>query len=514
MTRFQIRLIFILLFGVQLAGGLDAQITADSIPGMQVDSLYDEGSDSSYFQAYNWLGEKIKLNRFYTDSVWNYWNVHMQTIGDRFYFHNGNNGSPARSAFFMPHTEIGWYFGLEQNDLYKIKAEDLVFADSDQTLAQLSYNQGGLQSNSQTNVLFATSFAKHAMLSLQYNRNHEAGLYPRQKTRTTSIGIGLVIHPTARWTISGQALSNNIIQQENGGIADSSLYNDPIYSDRSVYPVHFSDALLDDRARDFQFRTSYQLISTANAQKGLRIGLSANRALRNYLYNDLSDAIDSSAYKGYLTPRGTAHFGCIDRQWIFGAFGQWSYASSPTQSGVLDLSISQHVHRIHNDQKKVEIDQILLQTKWLHEFNASWKINTNFNFSFLDQGGDYLIDLASTYKLKKNIQFSGSIARIKKHPSYVQNQFFVLDKLIYNNSFSPTTTQTLSIGVTFNSLGLSLSIMQNWIDRFIYFNSDFEFNQMEENQQIFGAKLRFRKKLVFYLQTMIFIFSMRAATNF
>ncbi len=255
-----------------------------------------------------WFVHGDSPERFVPDSVlqgfWRY-NPANQELFE--YAHLGNFGSPAYSLSYLPVLRRGFFAGLEQFELYRIRPEDARFYRSRYPFTELFYTQAG-QANSTILARFGYRFPGGLDLSVDYRLINQTGQYANQRARLENLCLaGRYESPDKRYTATFGYVNNKFKHQENGGLRDSTALDGPV-SFPATLPVRLSTAQTNHRHNELFWHHHFSPWADSSGFGG-RFSHRLTWRSEWYKFYDVSPAADSSFYGLFQTnDRGVRHF--------------------------------------------------------------------------------------------------------------------------------------------------------------------------------------------------------------
>jgi hypothetical protein len=268
--------------------------------------------DSSEAVVYDtvkvWYTQEDRPEKQVPDStLQGFWRYNPANQGLFEYGHLGNFGSPAYSLTYNPTLRRGFFTGLEQFELYRIRPSDLRFYQSRYPFTELFYTQAG-QANSTVQARFGHQFPGGLNLSVEYRLINQTGQYANQRARLENLCLGgRYESPDKRYVAYFGYVNNKFRHQENGGLQDPTDLDGPV-SFPATLPVQLSTAQTNHRHNELFWHHSFSPWSDSTGFGG-RIHHRLNWRSEWYKFHDVSPAQDSSFYGLFQTnDRGIRHF--------------------------------------------------------------------------------------------------------------------------------------------------------------------------------------------------------------
>lgn len=224
--------------------------------------------------------------------------------------HIGMPGSPARPVYFdLPYLE-GNHLGVHVYDSYIKRSKNLAFYFPDRPFADLAYLRGADQDDFVFDAVFSNTFSNGLNFSMEYQRIGQIGEYRNQRSRNTTLTMGLSYSWWKERIQSYFIFSNTGILQENsGGISSYDVFNDPRFNTRIGIEV-----LLSGSRTKFNVQ-EYELYNSLEAPFSTRFPLKLYNSLKisneNFLFFETpgqGGPINEQYFGPFLNdPRGIRH---------------------------------------------------------------------------------------------------------------------------------------------------------------------------------------------------------------
>ena len=304
-----------------------------------------------------------------------------------------------------------------------------------------------------------------------------------------------------RYNARGHIVTQDILNQENGGILDSFIPNfetgDPEFLDRSIFEVQFENAESMLRGKRFHLEHTYSLVKQNDsiAKNHLSFGHVISFEDKYYQYDQTaSNAFFGTAFKNSKLK---------DRATIENFYNQLQLNYSNNILGDLQFNISNTNFNYGYDKLVVLNGSTIINRLKGDVFAAGGKYHKQYKgFDLngeigLNISGDFdgnFIKAKAAFKLNDEIYANATINHSSKAPNY-NTLLYQSDYVAYNwqNSFSNIETQQLAFELNYKKLA-NINIDYSAITDYVYFKQDQTTLQISPFQN-FGTINYLRAKL-------------------
>jgi len=154
----------------------------------------------------------------------------------------GNIGEASYPLIFKPYQTSGFDFGRHSFDTYLFYPENITYYKPHRPFTVLYYVSG--KSKEQIfQITHSQSIAKGLYIGVDYRLTNSIGIYDRQQTNEYSLGLNFHFsRPEIRYRVRTNLTTNLLKVNENGGIADLSVFEDNKEQNRTLLQVNLTDA--------------------------------------------------------------------------------------------------------------------------------------------------------------------------------------------------------------------------------------------------------------------------------
>lgn len=399
-----------------------------------------------------------------------------------------NTANPARPLFFRPDVLKGYDFFPSAYKLYQRSGKNVRFMQPLSPLTEVSYLMGSKREQ-HLRVNFSRLVASRTIIGMDYGLINSPGYYKNHFADQNNFYL-TARHSTKnmRYGVAAWYFQNKLINKENGGITNDSIFENLIETDRRLYSVKLQDAQNKMKMSGFGFEHYFILLPPA---------------LHNY-------AGDTSTQKrNFQLGRITHRFEYIRNQWIYSERSPLEtfykpydivLDSSRTYDSTFQSAIINRVqwsslgYRIHKSPPPlhvyggIELVNILqsdsLNSQRYFQINPYGGVSINLlNSLFIDgkfklisgswAGGDLFLEGAVKQYFgtaERNLgNLFGKLLLANQSPSWFQ-QRYNSNHFRWDNNF--LDTRLLQVEGGYYIKGISAGVVYNLIDRPVYFGTE------------------------------------------
>lgn len=485
------------------SGGGSSMGRSDGTGGNQRDIEPD-----TFPMFFHFPGDKNKIYPFVDSSLTNDFHQHDPARKPTFeYFNLGFPGSPAYPLYFKPIQRKGFDVGLHAFDLYLLTADRVPAFSLKRAFTQTSFYQTGEQNDGFFGIQFSRNFAQGINFSIDYSRLNQVGNashFSNQKSRTSSLGINFWIKPEkGRYESYLIMAQNGILQRENGGIitlpdpgADffslslatvqlkngASEMKQQEFSIRQYFtilpqkpsPVTLDSALLNNLTDSLSLRARPVPTLKPDTLTGGYLKLAHRLGWKNSFYLFYDDALTENNINNYYKSFATDPRGLRNRIQANTLDNSLYIQTQIGKKWMVDVEagLSQQLHFLKLEPGDSTVHNLSLDGSASLKYSERLSLSGKANFQLLDNRGDYFISGDMKLGLGKWGNVILTAFNQLASPDLIQKQFFVSQRLIWENDFKKSLTTQLGgemdIGRFKSKLGLTLTV----IDNAMYYSTD------------------------------------------
>ena len=202
--------------------------------------------------------------------------------------------------------------GFRAKQFNYFKKEDVDYYHVPTPTTEVLY-RSGLEQGQVLDILFTTNFSKRLNVGISYKGLRSLGNYRRSLASSGNFRLSFKYEtPKGQYAIKGQAVNQDFLNQENGGLTDDSLIaflnNDPNFSgNRGRLDVNLNDAENTFEGKRLYFEQTFKLLSAKDSLdnkdfSNLKIGQSFTRDSKYYRFNQTTP---TEAVFGTVNTTGT-----------------------------------------------------------------------------------------------------------------------------------------------------------------------------------------------------------------
>ncbi len=379
----------------------------------------------------------------------------------------GNFGSATHSLLSIPDRHRGFYVGLDAFNPYMKWGDELPFYIVKKAFSELGAFIGSEQADEAYYAKFGQNYANGFALSVDYRRISQLGRlsqYSRQNTRNTALATGVRYQGAAgRYEGFFTFAANTIEQEDNGGVYQEpdtiNLGDNPSFS-LSSGAILLSAAKTRHQYRRWGYTHYYRLRKTRQ---------DSNRVDRKRVYkiaHDFFYSRDRYKFSAALEPTDTL-FGkwfpglAVDERGLrvfmkdFSVSNQFRIIThaaqkagkdgrpTPFRGDYLSVGIVHHRHQLYMEPSDTVINNLFLTGEWVLPLKDRLKLKAKAHLGLWDNAGDYLLSGSLKINLKKAGILTANLTSQLNSPSWIQSQFRVSQKRLWQNDFNKTLSNQL-----------------------------------------------------------------------
>lgn len=277
----------------------------------------------------------------------------------------GYSGSPVYSPHYFIPADAGWNPGFHAFDHYRKRFDDLLFVKNGMPITKLTYVQTPQVNQSIFDGYFSRRF-EDMSFALNHQRYNFTGDYLNQRSFNTIFHTGLTIDKE-RWLGYLLFASEVFDQSNNGGISSAEFYGNPVYENRSAFPVRFRNAASRDDTK--KGKAGMMLKTIRFGKYGVNTGIELDLEQRMISMN--SARPDSSGYFPDYTFRRQEGFNSFSKHRSFSPgvvleFSDSTHSSLQLRSTTgLNINSLQDISRQRNWQEFVQKGDLGFRSEYI-----------------------------------------------------------------------------------------------------------------------------------------------------
>jgi hypothetical protein len=383
---------------------------------------------------------------------------------------NGHLGMPS-SQLYITYQPKAIGFNMMplpyQNDM--ISADDVHYFQNKGPYACLTGIAGSKQEQA-FKLLFSNTFKNKLNITLAFNRYSGIGFYQKQQSFTNNFyTTSNYASKNGRVGYYTYVLYNKVKHQENGGIANDTLFLENVSVNKFLLPVNLSNAKREMRNTTFDFNPWFRLNKTEDSSTVLShfIDYQFNYSGNFTKYTDAAASSDGFYNVFYLDTVATldsSHWRTISN-----AFN-YALKINPINAK-LKLGYKNEINQVY---------QYLDSSFINNSVNAGLYISDKSYSGFAKASYIFNGPNASDYSLEINNRYSRTIGKIpfalnfnvnaeKRHADYMFNNW-VSNHYSWINHFSPTDKFQSTFSISTTDDRFSIGVVYQTIKNMIYFN--------------------------------------------
>lgn len=328
-------------------------------------------------------------------------------------------------------------------------------------------------------LLFSHSFKNKLNLSLGFNRYGTIGFYDHQQAYTNNFYTGSnFTAKNGRVGYYAYFLFNKVKHQENGGLANDSLFLENININKKLLPVNLTSARREFRRSNVNANTWFRLNKKEDSLTAFShfIDYTINYSGNYTKYFDLSSG-SNSYYPMYYTDTVSTN---DSTKWRTIA-NQVNYILKLNKLNTkVNLGYKHEYNQVHQYYDSVFSNQLINAGIFTKQKNYTAFVKGEYIFSGAN-ANDYLVEMNN----KLELHFPWSILKQgdnqlffylnldasveKRHPNFIYNHWFS-NHYQWQNSFSPIDKQQAKLSFSTSDNRFEVGFVFQNIKNYIYFN--------------------------------------------
>ena len=414
------------------------------------------------------------------------------------YFSTGNLGAKAHPFVWKPNNSLHLAMGINAYDLYNFDARNPQFLVSNRMIMHSLFSQGSDQKNLQIETKFAHEFKPDIHFYLDYKRISNTGIYTNQKGKHTILGSGFWID-RRRWDSFIHYTSNVNEEENNGGVSDLTVFNDPFNQIRTNIPVFLDEAKTRIQEKSVLVKNQFSPISELDAFK-----ISHQAFYQSKWFKYIDEDPNPAFYGGFhLDDRANRHF--IQDQQLENNI-HLEFANTYVTDSIFDqadavnsisFDISIVNHWIQQEPIHSRTNDLFFSGKIHRSLSKGYRLEGSANYGFLDALNSYQFQLDASKNWTSSFASTLSLSSVQHRPSLIESQFILFGQEQWQNQFDQISVHSAGGQFDFNKIKLQIGASFHRVNNFIYFDESVhprQFNQgINIGQIIIKQQLNWRK---------------------
>ena len=366
----------------------------------------------------------------------------------------GNPGSASYSIYPKISATNGFDHGLHQYDLYRLENDSLKYFDLNRPITNVFFSPGTSQQNFLVKAAFSRRFSKGITALIDYYRINQQGLYQDQKARHTVLGVGLWYKSkNGRFNSFFSYIGNALNEENNGGVSNETLFDDPNYAIRLSIPVTLSDANTRHETREYTLNNILRLNQPiSNNEYSLRHEFVYQIGTYKFADESTAGTNDASYYQEYLIDdRGLRFFLKNNRlENSFYMYSKWA------GFGDVRIGLTHAYNNLDLDITKESINNLFASFRSNVNLSKGIKLNGEAALGLMDYAGDFQIKGKLSIENKLGDVNVGVHFKRNKSP-LIASQLIINNQVFYQNEFTRPLSLDLFARLTVGQFNVSFS---------------------------------------------------------
>ncbi len=321
----------------------------------------------------------------------------------------GNLGAPYYSKYFTFERTLGFDYGRHERDAYLMDINEVKYYRCNVPFTDLYYMAGG-QGEQLFHVTHTRNFGKDFNIAIDFNKIVSEGYFQYMKTDYSDVTLsGWYKSKNARHSLFFAGIRSNMKQQENGGIANDTVFE--IEDPASALPLRDQALTNWDNWQGqiqqqllFGKQVSYQIDDTTAATYfAPRFALKHTIGYHKYYFQFEDPSFDRTYYNEIEIDTDTLR----DRTEVAGFYNRLSFGNSTFRNVSKDSIIKnpvlweiyglQQYHELSDQSGKIQFNNLIAG----FNFNARYLLDSALTFRL---NGAYDLE-EGTYEAKASLRF-------------------------------------------------------------------------------------------------------------
>lgn len=382
--------------------------------------------------------------------------------GKLFYQHLGNLGSAARPLFYeLPQLHAKLDFGFYDFAPYLKRRQNIKLYQTNKAFSKLAVVPGSNQQNFMLSALFSRPFKNNVQLTIDYSRIIQEGLYSSQATRLTNLAFVIAKKYESRdMIISYVSNANNAAH--NGGITSDTLFNQEFSNFRTRIPVALGGAQTRHANEEYAVNNYFKLSRFEGIS--FRHELAYERGSFKFFDESLNNE-ELIYYGNYATEdRGIRSF-LAYKKLETSLMGDLIWKGFNVSAG-----INYSYYSINQEATNYSVNDLSATGAISLQINDKMSIYSDAYIGLGSNIAEYKLYSRANIDLSEGMQFAASATLERYRPALIQQQAYINQIEIWNNSFSKPLRNTLQATIKLLDLGIAAEISQIAITNPIYYD--------------------------------------------
>ena len=443
-----------------------------------IDSLFPSNvSDTLNVKQFSFLGWLVGEDGEYElNTVHGTHNYHPLYDDSQVRNDLGNLGSADHTVLFSFDRSFGFHFRSSRRRYWK-SVHDRKLHISEKMFSNVQYTNGINRENYLV-ANFTRGFGELLNLGFRFNRNVSDGFYEGQRNVFTDMSVyGTFRSKDNRYKAVLIFDYSNLLAEENGGIANDTVFESNLTSGRTFIPINLAASSNHWKGFDIGLEHRFLLLKNDSSRslKHFNPAVSHSFSVANHsmVYRNIPDttsAFYENIYFDTVSTYDSTKVLSISNAVRFELLKPDSFSNGIVNR--LAAGVQYDFHRVSYDSTFVDAIHnlsVLGNVSGRLFKDVGWKANGNFMFYGYNIW-DFKVDGQFDYSIHKS-HFSASISYSLFRPDYVTDNY-ISNHFVWDNSWNQT--QHLKTGLVYNQSKLRFtgSFTYHILDNLVAFGTD------------------------------------------
>ena len=417
-------------------------------------------------------------------------------------------------TFNFENTNLMPDFGAIARHFNYMEIEDINYYRVPTPFTELFY-KSAFEQGQLADSFFTVNTSPQFNFSIAYKGLRSLGKYQHILTSTGNFRFTTNYKTkNNRYNIRGHLVTQDLLNQENGGLQDFSLENfesgDPEFIDRSILEVNFENAESILRGKRFHLEHNYKIIRGKDSLSSNKLSIGHVMSFEDKYFQFDQTSVNTSFFGAAFKSSGLK-----DRATLENFYNQVELNYSNNLIGNLQFNVTSNNYNYGYDKLVILNGNTIVNRLKGNIFSVGGKYNKQYKGFILDGeaglniSGDFdgnFVKAIATFKLNDDIAATASLNHSSQAPNY-NMLLYQSDYLSYNwqNNFTNIKTQQLAFQIKYKKLA-NVSVDLNTLSDYVYFKIDdatidtnvkAQIKPFQNNNTITYLRLKFENEIKF-----------------
>ena len=424
-------------------------------------------------------------------------------------FSLGNIGSPSISPLIKPEQRDVFDMGIHSYDAYSFTFDNFKFYKPQTPYTHVRYGTStGIRDDNVFAGTLSRTFAKNLTVNVDYKRFNQVGEFNHDRSRNTNFAVGFEkSHWKNRFKTHLIYTYNQYLREENGGIQSDAnlLLNNNVQSSRLSTPIFTELAGSKSNSwgvllnNDFALFKVGDSLSRLNSDKGLHLGYEISYKKDAGLYYDtqINSSLDSFYYRNLNTDirgiRNSYYHNNFKNTVYISAIGKENSSSGQADYLKAGLSYERHLLKYQPTDSSFSVLKLIADGQW--DLPGIAGINASGYYLLNSLTPIYNLEGRASGKINKILDAEVWLNVRNLPPGFLYQHLNLNSVKVYNTNGNNIFTTYFGGKVFIPFINLGVSLHQNIITNYTYFDNNYKMQQLGGATSITGVQAKYDLKL-------------------